>query len=149
MSEKAYQSDVTELKKILRSHSIQPSHHRLQVLSYLKNHRVHPTADMIYQHISAKIHTLSKTTVYNTLKIFSEKGIVRELNIGEHELRYDINVEPHAHFKCVKCGKLFDVFDKTLLPDREMVDGHIVSKIDVYLQGTCKECAGKEQYRSP
>ena len=139
--EKVEQFDVTDLKKILRDHSIQPSHHRLQVLHYLKHNKTHPTADMVYQHIVTKIHTLSKTTVYNTLKVFLEKGIVRELCIDEHELRYDINVEPHAHFKCVKCKKLFDVFDESFLINKNAVDGHIISKVDVYLQGICKDCA--------
>ncbi len=52
---------------------------------------------------------LSKTTVYNTLKLFVAKGIVQELTIEEKEVRYDADTKPHAHFKCIECGNVYDI----------------------------------------
>ena len=140
MKKKTSQLDRTELKKILQKHSIHPSHHRLQVLKYLIEHKTHPTVDMIYRYLSKKIPTLSKTTVYNTLKVFLANGIVIELTIDENELRYDANVQPHAHFKCTTCGQVFDIFSESMLFNIDSIDGHKITEYQVYLKGTCKNC---------
>jgi Fe2+ or Zn2+ uptake regulation protein len=106
---------------------------------------VHPTADMIYQALQEHIPTLSKTTVYNTLKIFSEKGLLVPLSVFENEVRYEYNDQPHIHFKCMRCGKLFDVeasFD--CLIDGE-VEGHKVTEHHVNLKGICRECRKLEK----
>ena len=58
----------------LLSHGIKPSVHRVAVMNFLLNNRIHPTVDTIYAALAPSIRTLSKTTVYNSLKLFVEKG---------------------------------------------------------------------------
>lgn len=140
MKTKQPKFNITELKQILQGYSIHPSHQRLQILMYLIEHKTHPTADIIYQFLAKKIPTLSKTTVYNTLKVFLAQGIIVELAIDEHELRYDANIKPHAHFKCKQCGQIYDVFAKSLLFNMDFIDGHQVTAYQVYLKGICKNC---------
>jgi Fur family peroxide stress response transcriptional regulator len=57
---------------------------------------------MIYKKTFKGDTTLSKTTVYNSLKLFLKRGIVQELTIEEKEVRYDADTRPHAHFKCTE-----------------------------------------------
>jgi len=129
------------LKEILRDKGIQPSYHRLQVLKYLMENRVHPTVDMIYKSLSKEIPTLSKTTIYNTLSLFAEKGLVTVLTIEERETRYDINVEPHGHFKCVKCGRIYDLWNVHVDLSEALEEGFKVDRVEVYVRGVCAECA--------
>ena len=58
----------------LLEHNIKPSMQRIAIMEYLMNHPIHPSADDIYTALSPSMPTLSKTTVYNTLKLFSEQG---------------------------------------------------------------------------
>ena len=57
------------------------------------------TVDQIFTELHKNISTLSKTTVYNTLRVLVEAGLVRVITIEDNETRYDINIENHGHFK--------------------------------------------------
>ena len=96
---------------------VRPSVQRVAVYSYLCEHPVHPTVETLYASLSPEYPTLSKTTIYNTLKLFEEKNLVHSLKIEDDKLRYDADIRPHIHFKCEKCGKVFDVFDDTNIAD--------------------------------
>lgn len=132
-------TNFKEYKEILEKKGIKPSFHRLKILEYLKMNRIHPTADMLYDELSKEIPTLSRTTVYNTLKLFVNHGLVSALTIEDQELRFDIDTSPHGHFKCLKCGEIYDVFTIDI-PDFESIDGHDVKQVDLYLRGICKSC---------
>ena len=67
---------MERIKKILISKDIRPSHHMIKILQYLANHKKHPTVDEIYKDLTTVLPTLSKATVYNTLRILEEKGLV-------------------------------------------------------------------------
>ena len=103
-------------------------------------HRTHPTIDMIYRDIVNEIPTLSKTTVYNTMKLFTEKGLVMELTIDSEESHFDIDKHPHSHFECIKCKRIYDIEDICEKFDTETIDGHRVLQQHVYLKGICKHC---------
>ncbi len=72
---------MIDYKEVLKEHSIAPSLQRIKILEFLEKNRTHPTADMIYQALVDEMPTLSKTTVYNTLKAFAEKGVIVELSL--------------------------------------------------------------------
>ncbi len=131
---------VEDLRNILKEKGIQPSYHRLKILKYLMENKVHPTVDMIYRGLSAEIPTLSKTTIYNTLNLFAEKGLVAVLTIGERETRYDINVQPHAHFKCESCGRVYDLWDVKLDVSGAVPEGFEISRVELYIKGICANC---------
>ena len=86
--------------RYLMQFAIRPSVQRTAVMEYLMNHKTHPTVDEIYLALSPGIPTLSKTTVYNTLNLFIEKGAVQMLTIDEKNARYDADTSKHAHFYC-------------------------------------------------
>jgi len=130
----------TEIAKELNSRNIRPSYQRIRVLGYLLKKRGHPNVDEIYQDLLKEIPTLSKSTIYNTLNIFFEAGIVNMINIEDNEIRYDIITETHGHFKCSECGVIinFNVDVDSLNVDQ--LNGFRVVDKNVYFKGVCPQC---------
>ncbi len=126
--------------KLLESKDIQASYQRMKILEYLINHRTHPTVDTIYCALAGKIPTLSKTTIYNTLKIFVDKNIVSQVTVEENESRYDYSETSHLHFKCKNCGKLYDIFQVCDLLNQREIEGHKIDEYHLNFRGICKEC---------
>lgn len=130
-----------EARYLLEQHEIHPSLPRLVIMEYLIGHRIHPTADEVYLGVCRDYPTLSKTTVYNTLKLFTEKGVLLMLSIDEKNVRFDIDTTSHAHFKCLTCGKIEDiVFERSKLADLWYVNGKEVKEIHLYYRGFCEKC---------
>lgn len=132
--------DMKTLQEYLIKKGINPSFQRLKILEYLMENNTHPTVDNIYNALINIIPTISKTTIYNTLKLFVEKNLAQTITIDENEVRYDGNVEPHAHFKCIKCGKVYDIKIDSANFDYNEVDGHKVLECHIYFNGICKNC---------
>lgn len=122
----------------LEKFGIRPSVQRIAIAEYLMKHRTHPTADEIFAALSSQIPTLSKTTVYNTLKLFAESGVTTMLVIDEKNIRFDGETKPHAHLKCKKCGKIIDVMG-CRLPRYRRKD-FCVLETQVFFLGFCEEC---------
>ena len=120
-----------DVVKRLQNHNIKPSVQRIAIMTYLMEHRTHPTVDEIYTALAPSIPTLSKTTVYNTLKLLSEQGAAQTLTIDERNTCYDADTTPHAHFLCKHCGKMD-------------MNGHEVQEIHYYYKGICKSCLENE-----
>ena len=130
--------------EILKDAGISPSIQRILIMKFLDENRVHPTADMIYQSLKSDIPTLSKTTIYNTLKLFTEKHLVSELSLFDNEIRYEFESEPHVHFKCIKCGKIYDIKINIDSYENKIIQGHKVLVHHINLRGICKKCRSKE-----
>ena len=137
---------------ILLTHHIKPSVQRMAIMDYLMAHCTHPTVEEIYSALSPTMPTLSKTTVYNTLKLLTDQGAVRMLSIDERFTCYDTHTEPHAHFLCRKCGQVYDLPLPTGPIKVEAADseGHDVEEIHYYYKGVCKQCrpAGCSTYNA-
>jgi Fur family peroxide stress response transcriptional regulator len=131
---------LDKMRAFLESRSVKPSYQRLKILEYLMRNRNHPSVDTIFQALCGEIPTLSKTTVYNTLSLFAEKAIATSLTIVNNELRYDLLNEPHAHFQCAECKRVFDVPMKENLFFTNFLEDHRVEEIQVTIKGICKNC---------
>mgnify|MGYP000855913096 CR=1 FL=1 len=129
-----------ELKQELKNKNINMSYQRLKVLEYLTKNRCHPTVEHIFTDLHKEIPTLSKTTVYNTLKMLAEAGLVRIINIDEHETRYDINTKTHGHFKCECCEKIYDFELNTDLLISKDLNNFKINDKNVYFKGVCQKC---------
>lgn len=141
----------TILKKVgayerLLECSIKPSVQRIAIMEYLMEYRTHPSADEIYTALSPVIPTLSKTTVYNTLKLFAEQGAAQMLTIAERNANFDGDTSCHAHFFCKQCGHIYDLDDISGM-DKYVEfgekDGHQVLETHYYYKGICRKCLDK------
>lgn len=131
---------MKKYSSFLDANGIRPSLQRIAIYEFIYNNRVHPTVDVVYESLASSIPTLSKTTVYNTLKLFVEKGIAVTVNIEDNEVRYDANTTVHGHFKCTSCDGVFDfAIDQEKLSFLKIEDFH-VTEFHLNLKGLCKVC---------
>lgn len=126
----------------LSRYNIKPSPQRMAIMTYLLEHKTHPTIEEIYKFLSPDMPTLSKTTIYNTLKLFVENGAASMLTINEKTTCYDYDTSPHAHFICKKCNKVTDLFYgvENMIPSRQEIEGNRIVDMQVYYRGICKDC---------
>lgn len=124
----------------LRNAGIKPSIQRLKIFEYLSKSMEHPTVESIYLALSPEIPTLSKTTVYNTLKLFQQQGIVMVVNIEDNETRFDADISFHGHFKCTQCGLVEDFLIPDNQPNISALSQHKITESHYYLKGICANC---------
>jgi Fur family transcriptional regulator, peroxide stress response regulator len=94
---------------------------RKTILKILRSTDTHPTADWIYEEVKREIPNISMGTVYRNLNILAKMGEIMILNYGSTYSRFDGNPENHYHFKCIKCGRIFDID----IPLDQELDGKI------------------------
>lgn len=127
----------------LEKFGIRPSQKRLMLFGYLQKYRTHPTVDEMYGELHELIPTLSKTTVYNTMDLFVQRGVVAALNIEDKNQRFDAETSPHAHFRCTECGKIHDVFlDRQAYETIGKISPAdcVVKTTEIYFKGICTDC---------
>lgn len=124
----------------LTSNNIKPSLQRIKIFEYLYENTNHPTVDKIYTDLASDIPTLSKTTVYNTLKLFIDNGITSTFTIDGNESRYDAIMEEHAHFKCNACNNVYDVEIEALKLKFSKLNDFQIDNTSIYLKGICNKC---------
>lgn len=131
--------------EIFKYNHIRASHQRFIILNHLANNFCHPTADMILSAVKKDLPTLSKSTVYKTLNAFVDAGILREITIEDNEIRYEYNLFDHGHFKCEKCGSIFDFDIDINNLKSEVLNGFKITDKNVYFKGMCKNCMQQTQ----
>lgn len=126
---------------------IRPSVQRLAIMDWLINHPIHPTVEDVYNGLCDSVPTLSRTTVYNTLRMFSEKKAAQMITIDDHRVCYDGNVNSHVHFFCKRCGKVIDLMDEKApqLKRNKVIEGNIIDEQQLYYKGICADCAKEMQ----
>ncbi len=138
-------ANATAINTLLK-YGIHPSVQRIAIMDYLLNHHTHPTVDEVYTVLSDEIPTLSKTTVYNTLRLFADNGAATMLTIDERKICFDGDIHPHAHFMCKRCGRVFDYPLPVDAPHLMPEDIHFkVEEVHFYYKGICEECGKKEE----
>ena len=134
---------MLESHQYLRQFSIKPSVQRSAVMNFLLKNRIHPTIEEIYLALSPTMPTLSKTTVYNTLDLFVERGAVRALAIDEKNARYDVDISAHAHLLCRSCGSVSDIFNlKPIMYEIPASSKFKIDSVEISYYGICEKCIG-------
>jgi Fur family ferric uptake transcriptional regulator/Fur family peroxide stress response transcriptional regulator len=131
---------------ILVKHNIKPSLQRIAILDYLKEHRTHPSAEDVYAALSPGMPTLSKTTVYSTLRLFADSGAILMLTIDGRNANFDYDTSQHAHFLCRKCGRIFDYRSPFGQSGYQGISdsGFMIEEAHVYYHGVCRDCLRDE-----
>jgi Fur family iron response transcriptional regulator len=93
----------------LRAHGITPTHQRIEIAHALFSRCEHLSADQVMTIVNERHSETSKATVYNTLNLFLEKGLIREVIVDPSKVFYDPNTEPHYHMYDLESGRLTDI----------------------------------------
>ncbi|MCX6999857.1 MAG: Fur family transcriptional regulator [Candidatus Sumerlaeota bacterium] len=131
---------MKQIKKILESRKIRPSLHRLMVLEYIIRRHNHPTPEDIYNDLLTTIPAISRATVYNTLHLLQENGLVFSITIPGEETRYDYKGDSHAHFYCIHCGALRDIDYKCSCLKKRKIGHNLITEVQVCFRGICENC---------
>jgi len=132
---------VGTAKDALRRAGIRVTPQRLMIIDVLVDNCTHPTAEDIYLRVRQQYPSISLATVYHTLTLLSQQGLVLELHGAKEGLRCDPDTTPHAHAYCERCSGVFDIpvpslqtWHTTALP------GFHADKAEISLYGVCGEC---------
>lgn len=130
------------LKSKLIEHGIQASAPRLAVADYVLDTTDHPTAEEVKVEVEKRMPSVSLATIYNTLKLFVDKGLLKVITDPTTEKqRFDCNVKPHFHFYDESTGTLMDL-DPSILrvsPDFSRLGKEFeIKEIDVTVRGRKK-----------
>ena len=116
---------------------------RALVFEAVNKLQCHATADEIYQTIIKEHPNISRATVYRNLKLLSETGKIRKMDIPGGLDRFDHRIQEHCHVRCEKCGRVFDVdmeyitgLEKSIKDDR----GFTFTGYDILFRGVCPDC---------
>jgi Fe2+ or Zn2+ uptake regulation protein len=117
---------------------------RRLLLELLRNAKDHIDAKELYRRASAKDESISPATVYRSLNLFKELGLIDEMRLGQVRCHYEIKQSPeHQHLVCQGCGKVIEFqnphFQKLIEAVRSEHRFNI-TKAELYLEGYCPEC---------
>ncbi|MFN3398015.1 MAG: Fur family transcriptional regulator [Sulfurimicrobium sp.] len=121
---------------LLRQHGINPTHQRIEIAYALFSHQEHLCADQVMAIVNAKHSETSKATVYNTLNLFQEKRMIREVIVDPNKVFYDPNTHPHHHFYNIATGELtdIDVDDIGLTGLPQLPPGMVTEGVDIIVR---------------
>jgi Fur family peroxide stress response transcriptional regulator len=138
--------DEQSVTALLREKGFKVTPQRLAIYDVLYNTTEHPSAEVIFNQLQPHYPTMSLATVYKTIEILREIGLVQVLNVGEDSFRYDANTDNHPHVRCMVCKRVDDIF--------EVDTSEFVAKVaektayqltgqQFYFYGVCPDCQTK------
>ena len=118
---------------------------RTLLLDLIKKAGGHISAKELYRLASRRNESISLATVYRTLQLFKELGLVEERRLGQVYCRYEMkDSAEHQHLVCRSCGKVIE-FESPLIGKLvgalKREHGFNLTKIELYMEGYCQECA--------
>lgn len=120
----------------LRAQGIQPSAQRVAVGEYVLRTDDHPSADQVFHRVKRSFPMLSRATVYNTLNLFVEKGLLRAFVLAPGKIVFDPKTESHHHFIDDQTGEILDIPWQALEVNRvERLKGLDVHEYQVVMRG--------------
>ena len=126
-----------------RKAGLKATHQRIEIYRELATTEEHPDADTVYERVRKRIPALSLDTVYRTLRMLEEKGVISRVGSLGERTRFDANTDRHHHFVCCECGMIgdfySDVLDRFPVP-REVAEMGSVDGVYVELRGRCRKC---------
>ncbi|HWR73739.1 MAG TPA: transcriptional repressor [Nitrospirota bacterium] len=127
---------MTSVIETLNQFGIQPTPQRIAVAEFVLKTDTHPTADEVWAQVRQSCPTLSRATVYNTLNLFAEKGLLRTQPLKEGVVVFDPRVNPHHHFIDEESGQVFDVpWDAVKVTGEDQLGEFEVREYQVVLRG--------------
>lgn len=133
-----YGKNKREIGEMLRERGVNPTTQRVEIAHYLLSRPQHLSADAVLQGLNSEYEQVSQATVYNTLRLFVQKGVIRELVISPDRIYYDSNTASHHHFLDVDSGTIHDLRAEDLnLPKVQHLNAEI-DEVSVLIKGRLK-----------
>ncbi len=125
-----------DLMALLRRHGIRPSAQRIAVADYVLHTRDHPSADQVCLEVKKTFPMLSRATTYNTLNLFVDKGLLRQLDLAEGRVVFDPNTTRHHHLVDQSSKRIYDIpWDALEVRHVEHLEEFEIDEYQVVLRG--------------
>jgi Fur family peroxide stress response transcriptional regulator len=150
IAQETVEKRVADFVDACRQQGIKATHQRTEILRELAGTDEHPDAETIYGRVRSRIPSISLDTVYRTLRMLENEGVISRVGSTRDRARFDANTERHHHFVCSACGLVRDFYSEAL--DRFSAPSEVseMGRIDsVYLElrGLCRACQAKRKRR--
>ena len=133
---------------VCRNSGMKLTHQRMEIFREVAQTSDHPDAEKVYQGVRKRMPTMSLDTVYRTLWLLKDLGLITTLGPPRERTRFDANLSRHHHFVCIQCGLTrdfySDAFDELRLPDFVKSFGR-VETTQVEVKGVCLKCNAKKK----
>jgi Fur family ferric uptake transcriptional regulator len=119
---------------------------RQVILEELSKVKSHPTANEMYDMVRKRLPRIGLGTVYRNLDLLAELGIIRKLEVGGEQKRFDGDISPHYHIRCIKCNRVDDIFikmDRGLEKSAASCCDYKILDHHVQFSGICSKCLPK------
>jgi Fur family peroxide stress response transcriptional regulator len=141
---------LEHLRAVAKGAGVKLTHQRLEIFRELVATEEHPDAETIFRAVQQRMPTVSLDTVYRTLWMLHDLGLVTTLGPQRYGVRFDANLDPHHHYVCVRCGLVRDFDSEELnglrVPDAVKQLGSIVDA-HVEVRGHCARCQQNKRRR--
>ena len=128
----------------LRGAGVKVTHQRTEIFRELLATSEHPDAETVFRGVRTRVPQVSLDTVYRTLWLLIDLGLISTLGPPRERMRFDANTLPHHHFICLRCGQARDFlspeFDELAVPPDAREFGQ-VQRTHVELRGICRACS--------
>lgn len=139
---------LRDLEAAVREAGIKLTHQRLEIFRELARSDEHPDAETLFRAVKKRVPTVSLDTVYRTLWMLRDLGLVVTLGPSRDAVRFDVNLERHHHYVCVRCGLVRDFesdeLDGLRVPAAVKGFGSVAST-QVEVRGLCEACQRADQ----
>jgi len=137
---------IDDFRKKCRSAGLKVTEQRLAVYKALIETAEHPSADAVFKKVKQIFPGISLDTINRALRTLNKINAAFVVEGSGDAKRFDGNLQPHQHFKCVKCKRIVDFYHRPF--DNVKVPVSIAGKFEVrrktvYLEGTCNSCRHK------
>ena len=144
----AIKERMANFKETLERCGIKITHQRIEIFREVASNDIHPDADTVFKGVRKRLPTISLDTVYRTLWLFLDLGLINTLGFCRERVRFDANTLSHHHFVCSNCGMTSDFyhpeFDQLQAPDSVKALGDI-KQLQVEISGICTKCMKKKE----
>lgn len=141
------QSRLARFAQICHEAAVRLTPQRVEIFREVARTADHPDAERVLAGVRERMPTVSLDTVYRTLWLLHDLGLVHTLGGGRNRTRFDANLTRHHHFVCVRCGLTRDFhcqkLDGLALPETVSVFGR-VEATHVEARGVCRECSDRK-----
>ncbi len=142
---------VAQFKATARERGIKLTPQRLEIFREVVSSLEHPDADTVYRAVHARMPTVSRDTVYRTLWMLSDLGLLSTLGVRRDSVRFDANPRRHHHYVCIRCGLTRDFESDELhalrLPAAVKAHGSVLAT-QVEVRGVCGRCASRSRAKA-
>ncbi|WP_244154288.1 Fur family transcriptional regulator [Desulfospira joergensenii] len=135
---------MTRFNEVCKNAGIKLTHQRMEIFKEVAGSKAHPDAESVFRGVHERMPTLSQDTVYRTLWLLKDLGLITTVGVSRERTRFDGNIHPHHHFVCSRCGSTYDFHSRELdelnLPD-QIKDMGRADDFQVTVKGVCKDCS--------